>query len=337
MKKGFLIAAAVLAGVGLLLLAGAFAAAGFDLTNLDASNFETNTYTAGEAFASVEIRADEANIALRPSADGACSVVCVERANARHAVSVEDRTLQIVAADTRTWKDDLMLFQWKSQSVTVYLPVAAYESLTIETDTGDVAVPDEFSFADVRIAADTGEVVCGVPTSDRITIRTGTGDLWITAVQTGSMDLETSTGRIRLEAVECAETLSIRVGTGKTELENVTAKALYSTGSTGKTELENVTAKALYSIGSTGKITLKNTLVADNLFLQRSTGDVHFIACDAGQITVQTSTGDVTGAFRTEKVFVTSTSTGRVSVPASGSGGRCEITTSTGDIRITAP
>ena len=52
-------------------------------------------------------------------------------------------------------------------------------------------------------------------------------------------------------------------------------------------------------------------------------------------IPVKTSTGDVTGNLRTEKVFVTKTSTGDVRVPNTASGGKCTITTSTGDIRIT--
>lgn len=68
--------------------------------------------------------------------------------------------------------------------------------------------------------------------------------------------------------------------------------------------------------------------------IERDTGDVRFESCDAGQITVKTSTGDVTGTLRTEKVFLTKRSTGAVDVPESGTGSKCEITTSTGDISI---
>ena len=56
--------------------------------------------------------------------------------------------------------------------------------------------------------------------------------------------------------------------------------------------------------------------------------------CDAAEIFVKTDTGDVTGTLLSEKVFVTTTDTGKVEVPRSVSGGRCEITTDTGDIRI---
>ena len=51
-------------------------------------------------------------------------------------------------------------------------------------------------------------------------------------------------------------------------------------------------------------------------------------------IMVKTSTGNVKGTLLSDKIFVTDTSTGRVSVPKTTSGGKCEITTSTGDIEI---
>jgi len=61
---------------------------------------------------------------------------------------------------------------------------------------------------------------------------------------------------------------------------------------------------------------------------------VRLNTCDAESILIKTSTSDVTGTLRSEKVFLVKTSTGKVDVPESGSGGKCEITTSTGDIRI---
>ena len=69
--------------------------------------------------------------------------------------------------------------------------------------------------------------------------------------------------------------------------------------------------------------------------MERSTGDVTFTDADASEITVQTDTGDVSGSLLTEKVFITETDTGKVSVPNTVTGGRCKITTDTGDIRIT--
>ena len=98
--------------------------------------------------------------------------------------------------------------------------------------------------------------------------------------------------------------------------------------------MTGVTCKTLTSTGSTGKIALKNVIATDNFYVERSTGDVRLENCDAGEIRIKTSTGDVTGTLRSEKVFLAKTSTGKVRVPDTITGGRCEITTSTGDIDI---
>ena len=70
------------------------------------------------------------------------------------------------------------------------------------------------------------------------------------------------------------------------------------------------------------------------LRIQTNTGDVTFDGCDAAEIFVETDTGDVTGRLLTEKIFYAQTDTGKVDVPDSITGGRCEISTNTGDIAV---
>ena len=79
---------------------------------------------------------------------------------------------------------------------------------------------------------------------------------------------------------------------------------------------------------------LKDVLASVDFSIQTSTGDVSLDRCDAQSIKIETSTGDVRGNLKSEKIFFTHTSTGKVNVPKTTSGGTCEITTSTGDIEI---
>ena len=51
-------------------------------------------------------------------------------------------------------------------------------------------------------------------------------------------------------------------------------------------------------------------------------------------IDVYVSTGDVTGTLLSDKIFFAETTTGDVSVPKLTSGGKCEISTTAGDIEI---
>ena len=68
--------------------------------------------------------------------------------------------------------------------------------------------------------------------------------------------------------------------------------------------------------------------------VDRSTGDVRLDRCDAAEISIRTDTGDVIGTLRSEKVFFVRTDTGRVDVPETAAGGKCAITTDTGDVSI---
>lgn len=296
MKKTMLIVAAVLTVFGLALFAGAFAASGWDFSKFSTVKMETNTCKAEGDFRDIEIRTDTADVAFALSTDGRCTVVCEERETQKHTVSVENGTLKIIAsADQRKWYEYIGIFT-ASESVTVYLPEESYGALVVDGDTGRVSIPEAFSFESVEI-------------------KTHTGDISIQGIRAGQLDLSASTGRIRVASVTCEGAVSARVSTGRTELTDVTCASLISTG-------------------STGSITLKNVAAAGSMAIERDTGNVRFEGSDAAEITVKTDTGHVTGTLRTEKVFITKTDTGAVRVPDTTTGGRCEITTDTGDIRI---
>lgn len=316
MKKGLIIAAAVLTFVGLAMIAGAIAAVGFDPQRLDTAAYETNTYAPEEEFRAIEIRTREADVILKKSEDGRCSVACVERDKDRHTVTVENGILKIGEEDERGWIDHLTIFS-KPLSVTVSLPADRYESLLIESGTGDVEIPASFGFGQIGVRTSTGDVVCLASADGKLAIWTNTGEIRLEGGSRATeAELSVSTGRITVTSFACGGELSVSVGTGKTKLTDVTCGALVSKG-------------------STGDITLRNVTASGSFLLTRSTGDVRFEDCDAEEISVRTSTGDVTGTLRSAKTFTVTTSTGSVRVPESSNGGKCEIRTSTGDVKIT--
>ena len=315
MKKGFAVAGALLIVVGALLFAAAFIGSGADFSKPDTKTYETNTYEISETFDSADIRTAEADVTFRPSEDGKTRVDCRERKTAAHRVAVENGTLFITVSDDTSWADRLTLFSFQPQTVTVYLPAGRYAALNVSTDTGDVDVPEQFSFGDATVTTDTGDVSFAAAVDGALTVGTDTGDLSMRGVIAGSIGLTTSTGKIEGEKLRCKDTISVRVDTGDAVL-------------------TNTSCKRLTSAGSTGDLTLKNVLASEAFSIERDTGDVRFESCDAGRIAVTTSTGDVTGTLRSEKTFVTKTSTGDIRVPASVPGSVCEITTSTGDVRI---
>ncbi len=313
-KKTVIIIAVVLVVIGLLLFLGVCIATKSDFSKLNTVIYETNTYTADKDFRNIEINVTETDILFKPSTDRNCSVVCVESDKLKHSVSVEKETLHIIVDDRRNWYDHITIFS-KSLSMTVYLPSEKYELLKINNQTGNITIPDLFSFDNVDITASTGDIDCNASVKENFRGKTSTGAIQLDKMQAGNIDLSVSTGNISMSSVICKDTISAKVSTGKIILTDVTCQNFTSTG-------------------STGNVTMKNTIASDKFNVERSTGNIHFENCDANQIDIKTSTGDVDGTLNSEKIFVTKTSTGTVHVPETISGGKCEITTSTGDIQI---
>jgi len=104
--------------------------------------------------------------------------------------------------------------------------------------------------------------------------------------------------------------------------------------STGKAYLTDIACKSVISSGSTGDISLDHVIAAERFSINRSTAGIRLDSADAAEIFMETDTGDVTGTLLTDKVFITQTDTGGVDVPKTETGGRCEIITNTGNIRI---
>lgn len=292
--KIWLIVAGCLVVAGLLLFTSVMMANGWDFTKLSTSKYETNTYTLDDALSKINIYTDTADIVFLPSEDGKCTIVCYEMENAKHLVELTSDALYIGIRDEREWYEYIGI-NFGSPKITVSLPQSQYDALFINSSTGDVNIPKDFQFKILDVSVDTGDVTNFASVSENLKIKTDTGDI---------------------------------------RIENVSANALNLTVSTGDIHLANIQCENLLTKGSTGNISLKNVIAADKFSIERSTGDVKFIGCDAGEIFVETDTGDVTGSLLSEKVFITKTSTGNIKVPQSTSGGKCQVTTSTGNIML---
>ena len=149
-----------------------------------------------------------------------------------------------------------------------------------------------------------------------------------------SLIVKGSTGNVELCEKLTFKNIDVGINTGDILIKNVSAESIAITVSTGKTTLSDVNCKTLTSTGGTGSLYLKNTIASERFALKRSTGDINLDKCDAADIVITCSTGDVKGSLLSEKVFVANADTGKVDVPKTISGGKCEITTSTGDIKI---
>ena len=310
----WLIAAAFLVVIGSLLFAAVMTANHWDFAALGRSKFEIRTVDITEEFQLVSIQTDTDDIFFRLSDDGKCSVVFDEHVNERHTASVQNGTLSIGVTDTGKWYEHISVLI-ASPKMTVYLPAAEYDSLSVKGSTGDIVLPRELSFGSMDISVSTGDVSSSASASGLIRIKSGTGDIRLENLSAGELDLTVSTGKVDVRSATCGGNFGVSV-------------------STGKTLLTDVTCGSLVSDGSTGDITLRDVIAAEKISVERSTGDVSFERNDAAELFIKTGSGDVTGSLLSEKVFIAQSNTGRVKVPETTIGGKCEIRTNTGKISI---
>ena len=314
MTKKLLIIAACLMAAGVLLFVGASSAPGWDLTRLGTVQYEMNTYAPRGKFDNISINVDTAKIELVSSDDGKCRVDCYEAEKVKLSVTVENETLVIKTVDTRAWYEHIGVY-FDNPRMTVYLPQEAYASLSIETATGDVTIPKDFTFERLKIRSNTAGIECLAPISHVVEMRTDTGDITINDLYTGELHLASNTGSIHVNSVISRGIIDVETDTGYVKLTDI--------------DCAELTAES-----DTGTITLTNVVALGRFLIETDTGDVRFDNSDAAEISVKTDTGDVTGTLLSEKIFITESNTGRVNVPKSVTGGRCEIETETGDIRI---
>lgn len=312
--KAWLITAASLILIGCILFAGVMSTLGWDFAKLSTVRFETNTHDVTEPFGNISLVTDTANIVFALSNDGKCSVECYEEENAKHSVTVENGTLTVKVNEQKNLYDYIG-FNFGSPKITFYLPNTEYSALSVKGDTGNIEIPKGFTFESADISLSTGDVGFSAAARETVKIKTSTGNICAEDTSADSLTLSVTTGKITVSDVTCTGDITVGV-------------------STGETDLTNVSCKNIISDGTTGRIFLNRVIAENKLSIKRSTGDVKFRSCDAAGLYVKTSTGNVTGSLLTDKVFITETGTGRIDVPETSVGGRCEIKTDTGDIEI---
>lgn len=312
-KKIWLFAATALILLGIVLFTIAMTLNHWDFSKLSTVTYETNTTTISNEFCNIYIQTETTDIIFALSNDDVCKVVCYEEENNIHSVTIQNDTLTIQS--NKKWYDYIGI-GWETSKITVYLPATEYDSLFISENTGDIEIPNDFQFQNITISTSTGDIKNFSSVSENLKIKTSTGDVYIKNISAKTMSISVSTGNVDIISATCEEDLEINVSTGKAKISDISCKNMISTG-------------------ITGDIALLNLIAEERISINRNTGDVKFDDCDANEIFIKTSTGDVFGSLLSEKLFVTESNTGKITVPKNTIGGRCEITTDTGDIKIT--
>lgn len=322
-----IVVGAVLAGCGLWGMDGAW-----DLLSGSGKLITTQETITGE-FTDIHIDINWADLELLPSPDGTCYYKAATYDNMFCSHRVENGTLKIRQDDNRKWHQHIGIY-WEKTSLQVYLPEDVYGQLTIQSDTSDVTIPADFTFENVTITTDTGDLTITCQVTQQLNMTSTTGDMTVRGVAPQSVTAAATTGDVYMQDITCND-LSVSTSTGFCRILRAdVTKSLSASSTTGDKYLADVQCGTLKLEATTGDSELRNVVVTGDARLESDTGDWELEGFDAANISIETSTGDVEGTLLSEKSFFTDTHTGDVEVPRTDSGGKCEITTDTGDIEI---
>ena len=158
--------------------------------------------------------------------------------------------------------------------------------------------------------------------------------VYLPAAAYESLKVEADTGRIVLAPGLTFETVDVDADTGSVEADGADVKTLKISDDTGRIKVSNMTPEAVELEADTGAIELTNVVCSGDLRCETETGSIRLEDVDAANLYLEADTGSISGTIRTEKTFVAKSSTGSVRVPEGTGGGRCEVKTSTGSIRL---
>ena len=278
--------------LGAVLSFAALAAVGFDFRNLDTAPLESGDDTITGDIASINVHAISADVRVQLSEDDRCRIEYATQNGMTK--SVENGVLSI--HEVQAELHNFIRITRENEYITIYLPRDAYESLRIQTTSGDIYVFPAFdSVENATIVSTSGDIRFIGTVSDSLRAETTSGDILIREPNAKSVYVTTTSGEITLSAVYAAS-VSVNTTSGDVELDGVTAS-------------ETLTVNTL-----SGEIELY---------------------CDAAEIYLESMSGDIEGSIGSAKNYKVKTTSGNVRIPPSDqNAGICSIRTTSGDIEL---
>ena len=294
----------------------------------------TNTTDITESFENITIDTSVSDVYIQPSTNGRTSVVCRESEKVYHSVTVANGTLSISEVDTRSdmekAKASLGIL---TKTIIIYLPIGEYDSLDVEIDTGNLAVPSGYTFKTAEIETDTGNVDY-FSNANSLEIDTDTGIIKVRDITATIIKLQADKGDLSVKDAT-AENISLETDTGDISIfySDVTSSIDVKTN-TGEIQLTDISCANVNVSNDTGKTVLHSLIASETLNINSDVGEVKLIYSDAHDIVIETNVGSVHATLLSEKQFDVKTDIGKTNIPQSAGEGTCKITTGLGDITV---
>ena len=332
-----MIVATCLIALGALIFFAAFVVFDFDISRFSTDvEYENVTYVIEDEFTSIEVDDIESDINIYPT-EGKCTVVTNESEYIKDSVEVENGRLIIKRQDTRKWYQRIQISFSFTEEVTLslYLPKSEYESLKLKAVSGDITVPEGFTFVDTDLMTTSGDINFSAVSQSITTLKSTSGNINVENTVGGTVRIKATSGDLKISSCK-AQNLNVETLSGEIRLTNAELGALSLKTTSGDMNLNNLTLSGNISFNTTsGEVELCEVIAKGELEIEAVSGDIDIEDSDAASIDIKTVSGDVRGTLLSPKNFIYSTTSGNVRFPASSSeSGECRVKTTSGDIKL---
>ena len=186
---------------------------------------------------------------------------------------VQNNTLVISEVDTRRWYEHIG-FNFAKSEVALLLPQSAYNALIFESDTGDLTVSGQISFAEIKVDADTSDISLDGITAQSIKIDIDTGDVLTKNVNCDTLICDTTTGDVKLNGLIAVKSIDVSTDTGDVTLDGCDAQTLDIDTDTGNVKGTLLSDKTFETKTDTGHINVPKTTADEKCKITTDTGDI---------------------------------------------------------------
>ncbi|MBQ9848452.1 MAG: DUF4097 family beta strand repeat protein [Clostridia bacterium] len=366
MKKSTVIllsSAIALIVIGALIAFGAMMILSPDFNFENAGDFKMNkrTVVIQEEFKRLKVSESFSDIELLRSQDNECKIEFTEPEKVTHTVSVDKNgLLSVKVVDERKWYDNIGI-GFSESKVKIYLPEKQFESLDIDSASGDAMIAKEIEFINININTASGDITfdsdCKAGYSKSTGLSTASGDITVNGLYNGSLFVKTASGDIKLNNV-ClggdieAEGLSnegnsdtialfVETASGSIKCNKLCGGKLSFQSASGDIELLNVCSRGRIEINTaSGDIGGNGVVALDYIDVSTTSGDISIKRLDVlnNGIGLETTSGNVYAELLSEKTVIAKSTSGDIDIPDHvQSSCFCRVETTSGDIEIEMP
>ncbi|MCM1364455.1 MAG: DUF4097 domain-containing protein [Faecalibacterium sp.] len=292
---------------------------GSDSETYYGTNFEVEPNPNNSDFSKVSVTSNSCDVKFEIADDGKCKVkfseYVIEKQNNPDGIDLKAEIigdeLQVVCNDKR---NRIGIFV-QCPVMTVLLPKTEYEKLNVSAKSASINVPDTLRFVDAQMTASSGDIEFYADVNGELSIKASSGDI----------DLENST---------VSDLVSVESSSGDISIKNVNTADIKVKSTSGEIEMKDIIANNIDVKSTSGEVELESAVAQGNMKIQTNSGEISLIDCDADYLNLKSTSGDIYGVLLSEKQFLASTVSGDSHVPYCVTDKRCDIQTTSGNIRM---